>query len=263
MSSQPKLTIKIKNKNPLDFDRVISSLNAFSKEYTSFCKKEFKGLEESTTKLQIHSLKEGSIELELVSAALALVPDINSTYIFGKYMIESLKFFTGKSDSKKPPDNFKNKSAGNFIDLLEQTANDAGSNLNIINSGNNNTYNINVSSSDARVAQNRLAKYNTELLQEKSSIKDKQLFYWSTASFVKNKSGDKGFIESIDKAKPHKIIFPNESDKKIMTTSSNKFKADWQDLMYIVDVEVLDVQGKIQAYKILKVYEEDTFEKEN
>ncbi len=263
MSSQTKLTIKIKNKNPLDFDRVISSLNAFSKEYTSFCKKEFKGLEESTTKLQIHSLKEGSIELELVNAALALVPDINSTYIFGKYMIESLKFFTGKSDSKKPPDNFKNKSAGNFIELLEQTATDAGSNLNIINSGNNNTYNINVSSSDARVAQNRLAKYDTESLKEESSIKHKQPFYWSTAAFFKNKNGDKGIIEAIDGKKPHKIIFPSEGDKKMMMSSYDKFKTDWQDLMYIVDVEVLNVQDKIQAYKTLKVYEEDTFEKEN
>ncbi len=259
MSSQAKLIIKIKNKNPLDFDNVISSLNAFSKEYDLFCKEEFKDLETATTKLQILSLKEGSIYLELATNAFPLMPHINSAYVFGKYMIETLKFFTGKPGSKKPPDNFKKQNCDNVSRFINQIAKDHGSNINI----NVDTVNIDLDSSGARIAQNRLAKYSAELLQEESSIEDKQLFYWSTASFVKNKSGDKGFIESIDKEKPHKIIFPNESDKKIMTTSSDKFKTDWQDLMYIVDVEVLDVQGKIQAYKILKVYEKDTFEKEN
>ena len=51
---------------------------------------------------------------------------------------------------------------------------------------------------------------------------------------------------------------------KKKTMSNNIIFPDvaWQDLVYFVDIEVEKIQDKIQCYKILKVYFDDTQIKE-
>ena len=49
---------------------------------------------------------------------------------------------------------------------------------------------------------------------------------------------------------------------KILRNNVNFPKNAWQDLVYFVDIEVEKIQGKIQCYKVLKVYFEDTQIKE-
>jgi hypothetical protein len=43
-----------------------------------------------------------------------------------------------------------------------------------------------------------------------------------------------------------------------MTRFNDKLKKQWQDLIYIVDVQAIKIQDIIRSYKILKVYPNDT-----
>jgi hypothetical protein len=43
-------------------------------------------------------------------------------------------------------------------------------------------------------------------------------------------------------------------------SSNDKFPTvNWQDLCYVVDVEVSYIEGEPQLYKILKLYKEETY----
>lgn len=63
--------------------------------------------------------------------------------------------------------------------------------------------------------------------------------------------------------KPVNVIFENDDDKNSLTTTYHNSLKQWQDLLYLVDVEVVKIQDKIIRYKILKVYVDDTLELNN
>ncbi|MBQ8635130.1 hypothetical protein IJ425_03145 [bacterium] len=82
-------------------------------------------------------------------------------------------------------------------------------------------------------------------------------FSWESAKFKDNKKFNfKGICEKISK-KPLNVIFSSDEMKKYMTEDSHLGKP-WQDLIYVVDVELETNQGQ-QILKILKVYEDQTF----
>ena len=91
----------------------------------------------------------------------------------------------------------------------------------------------------------------------------KELMYWANANFLKiKKSQDKVVIEKIDKH-PKKVIFANDEDKLYATTHNLLFKdKNWQDLSYIVDVDVSYIEGVPKVYKILRIYREEVFDPE-
>jgi len=255
-----KLSIKINNKQPIELNQLTSSLNALANEYDLYCKNEL-NYTKNERKLEIIKLEKGCLLIELIQLTPAVIPlieNMNSIFCFGTYFIETLQFFSGKKEEIKYQYNKKN--CENTATFLQQTANDNGSSIDINVVGNNNTIIIGekTDSLTANAIQNKIAKYQTELLEEEPNILHKQGFYWSIASFLNKQEGkDKGIIESLDK-KAHKVIFENETDKEIMTTFNDKLNKDWQDLLYIVDVEVIKIQDVIKTYKIIKVYYDDT-----
>lgn len=263
MSSQIKLAIRINNKRPIELNSLTNSLNALGREYDLFCKDQFGDMTKNDRKLQIVGLEKSCLLIELVPVIVPLIQEMNAVLCFGKYLIQVIDFFTDKSNAQNPPGNFGKKNCDNMTIFLEQGANDKGSNYHLSIIGDNNTIIAErpVDCPECNIGQNNLAKYRAALLEEEPLIMHKQALYWETASFVKGSSGkrDRGIIETIDK-KPRKIVFNNESDKKFMTTSSGQYQKEWQDLIYIVDVEAVKVQDIIKFYKILRIYEEDTFE---
>ena len=261
--TQIKLSIKINNKKPVELNELTSSLNALAREYDLYCNNEL-NLPKNDRRLEIIKLEQGCIFIELLPAITPLIQEMNSVFCFGKYIIETLDYFTGKI-TEKPDKNFKKRNCDNVSTFLDQTANDNGSNTTINVVGNNNTIIIGktMDSLESNAAQNNIAKYKTLLLEEEPEVKHKQAFYWETASFsnIKNikTNSDKGVIEKLD-TKPHKVIFESEIDKDGITQFNQKYRKDWQNLIYIVDVETIKVQDVIKTYKILKVYTEDTID---
>lgn len=86
------------------------------------------------------------------------------------------------------------------------------------------------------------------------------MFYWYQTRFdnININQGNKGIIEKID-SKPRNVIFADDESeaKKGMTTIHPDLKIDWQEIGYIVDVEVIKKGIEIKAYKITKNYMND------
>lgn len=87
-----------------------------------------------------------------------------------------------------------------------------------------------------------------------SVFRYKVILYWNQAKFSKStKSGNRAIAESISK-EDKKIIFENNDIRYEMQSLNS-----WQNLAYVVDLEIQTKENKIIAYKILNHYPEDTF----
>lgn len=260
MTSEIKLSIKICNERPVELNQLTISLNALAKEYDLFCNKQL-NLAKNERRLEIVKLEKGSLLVEMVPVAMSVIQEVNPVLAFTKYLVDTLSFFTGKSE-QAPANSFTSKNCDNLTNFLSQTANDNGSRL-VINAANNSgTTHIGATldSLMSNAAQNQISLYKAQLAEGAPLIKHKEAFYWAVASFAEVKSDqDKGVIEKLDK-KPHKVIFENETDKMFMTQFNPHYRKDWQNLVYIVDVEAIKIQDVIKTYKILRVYDEDTID---
>jgi hypothetical protein len=260
-----RLVLKFDNKSPIELNALTNSLNALAKEYDTFTRSEF-GYAKTNRKLEIKKLEQGSIIIELAALAIPKMQEINTILTFGKYLIQGLDHFVGRNKISEP--SFSKNSCNNLSNFVDTIANDSDSEISIQIVGNNNTIYVgeDYNSIDCNALQNNIHKYQQSLIEEEPSIiQYKQAFYWFSASFANNpdknsrNNVDKGIIEKFD-TKPHKVIFENDMDKTNITSSNHNFKKDWQELMYIVDVEVVKIQGVIKLYKIIHIHYKDTFD---
>ena len=99
MTSEIKLSIKICNVKPVELNQLTSSLNALAKEYDLFCNKQL-SLAKNERRLEIVKLEleKGSLLVELIPAAMPTTREINPVLAFTQYLVETLDFFTGKSE---------------------------------------------------------------------------------------------------------------------------------------------------------------------
>lgn len=265
MANQIKLSIKIENKKPVELNQLAISLNSLSCQYDSFLKKsqDF-DYHKSERKLYISKLETGCIYAELLPAVMPLFNELNSVLSFGQYLKNIYSYFLGKEE--KLNYNLTQKDCIELSEIVGQTANDNGSNLNMVVKGDNNTIIqqiIRVDSLNANAIQNGIRKFSDNKIEQPKEYY-KELMYWATADFIKtpNKSSNKIIIEKIDK-KAKKVVFLNEQDKISATTHNKNFPhKQWQNLAYIVDLEVSYIQDIPQEYKITKLYQEETFDPE-
>lgn len=260
------LSLRINNKNPLELNELTNSLNALAKEYDFFVKNEF-GYTKTDRKLEIRKLEQGSLIIDLAATIIPAMHDANVILSFGKHLISTLDYFVGRTKTDVPVTS--KRTCDNVNNFINPVANDIGSSI-IININNSDNASIIVGEYDniaCNAAQNHINKYKQNLLESEPSAQRKQAFYWMSASFAKTldsssrNNSDKGVIEKFDK-KAHKIIFENESDRILMTKYNPEYQKDWQELIYIVDVEIVMVQDIIKMYKILAVHYEDTIDPE-
>ena len=267
------LRIHIENKQPVQLDDLTNSLQALQREYKTFYKENSDklGIEKQDIKLYINKVKEGSIIIDLMVASMPLIANCNAVIQFGSYLKDAVEYFVAKkfNDNKK----YKKSTAKNIKDFIEVNAKDVeGSVIKAeqVHIENHNETIINnffvFANQETNALQNKLSKYEEECEknEEEQDITtfSKVMMYWDVANFNNEKAINKVIIEKIDK-KSHRVVFLNENDKK-QTMSNNVNYPDnaWQDLVYFVDIEVEKIQDKIQCYKVLKVYFEDTQIKE-
>jgi hypothetical protein len=256
------LSVKIENKNQIELNQLASSLNALSAQYDSFLRKSNTDYTKNDRKLYISELKQGSIIIELFSSIAACTTDFNAIFEFFNYLKDSFDWLLERGKQKFKYSKSDLEQLGEFINPI---ARDSGSviNIQISNSGSGDvTSNIFIDHLQANAAQNIASKKLEDMREEKRKIFNKEFMYWASADFYdqKNKTSDKVIIENIDK-KAKVAIFLDENDKKTATSRNKKFpEKNWQDLIYVVDVEISYIQDCPKAYKILKLYENDTFD---
>lgn len=267
------LRIHIENKKPVQLDDLTKSLKALQNEYHIFYKenKEYYGIEKQDVNLYINKVKEGSIIVDLMVISMPMMANFNAVIQFGSYLKNAFEYFKLKKfdDGKK----YKKTTSQNLKDFLEVNAKDIegsvikAQQVRIENHNETITNNFFVfDNQEANAIQNTLTKYEEECEKEEQkqdiTTFSKVMMYWDVCNFNNENAFNKVIIEKIDK-KSHRVVFANDDDKK-KTMSNNIIFPDvaWQDLVYFVDIEVEKIQDKIQCYKILKVYFDDTQIKE-
>jgi hypothetical protein len=252
--SEAKLTIKIENKRPIEITDFTDSFNSLANQYYKYLSENESFKLSQDTKLYIKEIRSGSIITELsdlVPLVIPFVENSNSVIEFTGFLKKGFDYFLGKTEEK--PKDFDLKDCNNFNNIIKPIAKDNGSNVVFNGDWNfeNVTVNFNFNSVEANAIQNGIQREKENLKEPTKNIQHKVLFYWDSAKYdEKSKSVDRGFIDSVS-FKPLRVSFDDDYTKRLMLDiEENPFH-----LAYIVDVEVMDIQGIPSVYKILKMHE--------
>jgi len=264
IDNEVKLTIKLNNNQPVELNQLTASLNALGNQYDTFFKRSDSfDYNKNQRKLYISKLESGSIYAELIPVVMETINQANSIIEFSSYLKSCYDFFLGTAKETKYI--LTKKDFIELSDIINPTANDYGSNLVIDVKGNNNTIInniITIDSTKANAIQNGLNKKSGDLMEDQPKQYSKVLMYWASANFNDKHDSNSGkvIIPEIDK-KPKKVIFDNENDQILAMSSNIKFpNKNWQDLGYIVDVQVSYIHDNPNLYKITRLYGEDTYD---
>lgn len=257
---EDKLTIIFDTHEPIPVDTFCKALTALQDEYSS--------VTQNSSKLLIKEIRKGSIEIDLITvASIAILPfmtNANTVFQFIDYLSSSIRWLSGK---EKTPSEIKYsmKELQNFKELFAPVviSNTDNSMIRVISPGHDE---IIIGKNEAKQITQKVEQQEIKLIEPspffvKELKHSKVLFYWYQTRFDTEKinSGNQGVVNSIDK-NPKKVIFADDpSDTKHqMTTTNPNLNKDWQEVGYIVDLELIVNGEKIVAYKILKNYPEDS-----
>lgn len=259
-----KLEIKIKNNKPVNLTDLTVSLLDLSAQFQRFIEREATDEYDISSELLIKEVRSGSIIIELMTKAAPLVPlfwEGGSLYQWVNSSTSVIDWFLGKL--KNPPHEMSKKDLKQWQNIMEPVAKDSGSQL-IISASDNSTI-INqliVSSEQANAAQNFINRRLESIDEPSDHVHSKKVLVWYQTKFdVNSETGDKAIVEDIRRS-PVKVIFQNNTVKEAMLHGHNKFNKQWHELAYVVDLEVQTINGVPKLYKILRYYEEYTFDPE-
>lgn len=249
-----RLIIEIHNKQPLELLDLTKSLVALASQFNSYASKNGDSKENREAKLYVKEIRSGSVILELIElATIGVIPfleNVNTVVGFADYMKTAYNFFLGKSD-KKPelePTDFKELSQ-----IVNPVANDNGSQMNVSTTVDGNLeLHLHLDSLQSNAIQNVFQKEikNLKLPEVQDEVQTSALLTWYQArNDMKSSVGNKGTIESLSK-KAMNITFDDDNLKDKMLHGENPFTT-----VFVVDVKLQNVGGKLVAYKVVKLHE--------
>ncbi|QTH63354.1 hypothetical protein J1N51_11515 [Psychrosphaera ytuae] len=257
-----KLEVKINNERPVNLTDLTVSLLDLSSQFQRFVEHESSEDCDISSELLIKEVRSGSIVVELVTKAAPLVPLLwqgGSLYQWVATASNIIDWFLGKA--KNPPQDLTKKDLLQWKNIIEPVAKDAGSQLVISASDNATVINqLILSSEQANAAQNFINRKIANIDEPADHIHKKKVLVWYQTKFDSNsETGDKAIVEAIRK-NPTKVIFENNAVKEAMLHGHNSFNKQWHELAYVVDIEVQTISGVPKLYKILRYYEDYTFD---
>lgn len=244
----------------IDYNKPISvldftnALNAISNEYEKFLIDKY-GSERPEAELYVQEIKQGSIVTTLVEYSAMILPflgDINTVVDFGKFIKSSYDYLL--NDKKEDEQvNLDTKDLSNLLKIIEPGTH-TNNNILIQIKGKNNKIIMNplsVNETESRAIRDRIREEKKELVQmEKSTQFNQALYLEQIKRDVESKKGNKGVIKELNENSLN-LIWENENDKlKMLNCDDNPFK-----MIFIVDVEIVEVNSEIKIYKILKLHE--------
>lgn len=259
-----RLEIKINNERPVGLEDLSLSLLAFNHQFHKFVESETNKETDIGSELLIKEVRSGSIIVELVSQAAPIVPLLwegGSLVQWSKVVEDTCKWLLGKIDT--PPKNVTKQDLQEWNKFVEPVAKDNGSQMNINVSDNGKVINqFIINSTEANAIQNRIGHMIEDLDTPEDNIHRRKVMYWYQTKFDPNSdTGNKAIVDDLSNS-GLKVIFENNAVKEEMLHVDPKFGKPWQELDYVVDIEVQTVRGVPKMYKVLKYYPEYTFDPE-
>lgn len=266
MEENKRPLIKIEYENSIPAKDLANYFNSLNNEFKTFIK-DNNYQDVFRDQLSIKQIKHGSIEifpvLEYVASVLPLIDQAGVIIDFFNFISSGLKLLEQSPDKV----DYSQKKLSNYKGLNGVSV--AGDrnviNYSVINNYGTPNEKTEILSSFDRVKSQKIEEnINKKLLEHKkveNTISHAVVFYWDTARFNKLKPFNyKGICRNIS-PNPYNVIFDDDNIKNYMTRESHLDKP-WQDLCYVVDIELMDGKSK-PVYKITKIYEDQTFYQES
>lgn len=258
-----RLEVVIKNTRPIALTDLTMALLAVGQQYEDFVENEIPADLQVFSTLLVKEVRTGSIIFELIAQgvipAVPLLWSQTSSLVEWCRLAEHLmQWLTGKTNL--PPKTITKNDLKQWNNIVEPVAKDNGSQMNFnVNDGGTVINQFIVSSIDANVMQNRIRKEIGEIEEPMDVIHKRKVMTWFQARFDPDSQiGNKALIESIS-SKPLRVVFENNAIKDAMFAQGTQFRMPWQELAYLVDVQVQTIEGRPRVATIMKFYPELTF----
>lgn len=258
-----KLQITINNIKPVILIDLTMALLGIGQQFERFIENETSEKNHISSELFIKEVRSGSIIVELIAQAAPIVPLLwngGSIEEWMGYVKSVIEWLNGKVS--QPPKDITKQDLEQWKNILEPVAKDHGSQMNFICSNNSGTIvnQVFINSEQANAAQNAIQREIGVMKEPSDHVRHKQVMTWYQTKFdEKSKTGNKATIESISKS-PVKVIFENNVVKKALMAGDSRFDKPWNELAYVVDVNIQTIQGVPKVYTIINFYDEDTFD---
>ncbi|MBY8169711.1 hypothetical protein KW539_07285 [Vibrio fluvialis] len=257
-----KLEITIDNRLPVGLEDLSLSLLSFNKQFHKFVESETDALTDVGSELLIKEVRKGSIVVELVSQAAPIVPLIwegGSLAQWASVVQDTCNWLLGNTN--QPPKEMTKQDLQEWNKIVEPIAKDHGSQMNInVSDGGKVINQFILNSTQAAAIQNRICRLVEDIDTPQENKHLKKVMYWYQTKFDPNSdTGNKAIIDDISKS-ALKVIFENNALKEAMLHPDPSLGKPWQELAFVVDVEVQTVRGKPKMYNVLNYYPEYTFD---
>ncbi len=249
------MEIRIRNESMVSLADLSESMNAMADEFREFCEKHER---ECEAQLMVKEIRNGSIDIFLVSSVAALVPlaeSFNAIVEFGKHIGGVLSSLLKKTPER---DSIPLRTLENVKKIVSPTVKDSGGRTEITINGNGNTVNVYAFGSSEARGISESAQYVEDMKRlPERDIFVKEVLYFSQVRDTKGSVGDRAVVESFSKT-PKKVVYLDQAFKdSVIDSERNIF-----DYGFIVDVEVSRIAGKVVAYRVLKFHERFLLEEE-
>lgn len=257
--SEDRLVITISNSQPVELKDLARAFNAIAEQYSRFSMREGKALKPSNARLSVKEIRQGSIVAELYDFAAAnAIPFMEHTgavLAFGDYLKKGFDYLRGNSTDTPPMDSVDYK---DFSQIVSPIAKDEASQMNIsttINGVVNIT--VNITSPEAQAVQGAAKMKRRDLLDPlEDDVQTSVIMYWYQTRDGGESDGDKAVIEDIS-PDPMNVTW---SDPQLKTAMMKNEHENPNLTAYVVDAKPQTVQGRIVAYKVIRLI--DSFPKE-
>jgi hypothetical protein len=249
--SEAVIRFELRNSRPVDLLDLTASLAAFGEAYQDHVLKAGYDVDRENVRLFIREIRTGSIVADLISLAdqaSFILKHIEVAAGFVTHLNDLLQFFlrSGAPDVEPPT----KREAGQVIAVMEPIAKDGGAQLFLQVAGDVHVHHhpFSYSSQEANAIQNAARRYLGPQLPVSQVQQDQLLVLLQVRGDAAAKVGDRGVIEEISPT-PVKLLFSSENVKRqIVDQPANPFQ-----MVFVVDVEVKAVEGKVKVYRILSV----------
>lgn len=255
----------ISYKKPLSAATVSELIRSLDEQYKAYSRKTLSNRGSKVGQLYIDGVRDGSIEILMVPDLIDLgknglavlsasgpVEVTKAIFDFGERLSNLLSSFEKKSP--KPTNNISVKDSKNVINIVNPVIEGRG-NLNIfVTNGDGEIQEIKeIKKKDASNIKENAIEYQAKMMLPDSNLEKSVALIWSRFDRSNAKTGgatspDKGIIESIDPNPKSVLFLEDEAGLKadILSSEENPMQ-----MIYYVDVEVVEIQDAIRAYRIV------------
>lgn len=253
------IRVHIKHTQPVEVSDFVASLTSIENLFTSYMRDKAECKEEVQAKLYVEKIKEGSIDIWMIAPAIvgliAFADNTNKLCDFIKHINDFVRHFTqGLNPGKK----YTVSELKCLKGVLAPTSNDRDGQLIIeaININNSKVImnGVSIGFVDSNSVQNQIDK---EIESRKSAESTDGIYrkvlmqIYQVRKTAESNVGNKAIIDHIFVGKRLPVWFETDDLKStILYSDYNPTRTG-----FVVDVEVMTIDGKPKVYKVVRLYE--------